>query len=192
MELYLYFKAAMLFKRSPSPNPVNVSIKRRRGWVKLTVAGLSAALVIGSLVAWRASSAKKEDKKPTDVTLEFSPADITIVEQKSLTRTLPFSGSLSPLVQSTVNERIAGRRIVDRYHGRAEQQFVDLVEVAIVLVENFKEWPPEIARGVAGQSITQSAQSLIAGLNNQERLRSVENRIIGPAQSRQIIRRDRW
>ena len=108
MELYLYFKAAMLFKRSPSPNPVNVSIKRRRGWVKLTVAGLSAALVIGSLVAWRISSAKKEDKKPAEVTLEFAPADIAVVEQKALTRTLPFSGSLSPLVQSTVKSKVSG------------------------------------------------------------------------------------
>lgn len=108
MELYLYFKAAMLFQRSPSPNPVNVSIKRRNGWVKLTVAGLSAALVIGSLVAWRVSSAKKEDKKPVEVTLEFAPADITVVEQKSLTRTLPFSGSLSPLLQSTVKSKVSG------------------------------------------------------------------------------------
>ena len=99
----------MLFKRSPSPNPpVNVSSKRRSGWVKLTVAGLSAALIIGSLVAWRASSAKKEDKKPVEVTLEFAPADITVVEQKALTRTLPFSGSLSPLVQSTVKSKVSG------------------------------------------------------------------------------------
>ena len=98
----------MLFKRSRSSFPAAGAIRSRSGWVKLTVAGLSAALVVGSLVAWRASSAKKEDKKPTDVTLEFSPADISIVEQKSLTRTLPFSGSLSPLVQSTVKSKVSG------------------------------------------------------------------------------------
>ena len=98
----------MLFKRSPSSFPATGAIRSRSGWVKLTVAGLSAALIVGSLVAWRASSAKKEDKKPADVTLEFSPADITIVEQKSLTRTLPFSGSLSPLVQSTVKSKVSG------------------------------------------------------------------------------------
>ncbi len=98
----------MLLKRSPSSFPAAGAIRSRSGWVKLTVAGLSAALVVGSLVAWRASSAKKEDKKPADITLEFSPADISIVEQKSLTRTLPFSGSLSPLVQSSVKSKVSG------------------------------------------------------------------------------------
>jgi membrane fusion protein, multidrug efflux system len=98
----------MLFKRSPSPNAVNVPASKRRGWVKLTVAGFSAALIIGSLLAWRASSATKEEKKPAEITLEFSPADITVVEQKALTRTLPFSGSLSPLVQSTVKSKVSG------------------------------------------------------------------------------------
>ena len=98
----------MLFKPSPSSFPAAQAIRSQSGWVKLTVAGLSAALIVGSLVAWRASSAKKEDNKPADITLEFSPADITIVEQKSLTRTLPFSGSLSPLVQSTVKSKVSG------------------------------------------------------------------------------------
>lgn len=98
----------MLFKPSPSSFPAARAIRSHSGWVKLTVAGLSAALIVGSLVAWRASSAKKEDNKPADITLEFSPADITIVEQKSLTRTLPFSGSLSPLVQSTVKSKVSG------------------------------------------------------------------------------------
>ena len=98
----------MLFKPSPSSFPAVRAIRSHSGWVKLTVAGLSAALIVGSLVAWRASSAKKEDKKPADITLEFSPADITIVEQKSLTRTLQFSGSLSPLVQSTVKSKVSG------------------------------------------------------------------------------------
>ncbi len=94
----------MLFKRSPSSR-----LNSRSGWVKVTVAGLSAALIIGSLVAWRASSAKKEDKKPdAEVPLEFSTADLTTVENKQLSRTLPFSGSLSPVVQSTVKSKVSG------------------------------------------------------------------------------------
>ena len=94
----------MLFKRSPSSR-----LSSRSGWVKVTVAGLSAALVIGSLVAWRASSAKKEEKKPdAEVTLEFSTADLTTVENRELSRTLPFSGSLSPVVQSTVKSKVSG------------------------------------------------------------------------------------
>ena len=54
----------MLFKRTPSAGLVTGSIRSRSGWVKLTVAGLSAAVAIGSLVAWRATSASKDEKKP--------------------------------------------------------------------------------------------------------------------------------
>jgi membrane fusion protein (multidrug efflux system) len=82
---------------------------RRRGWVRLTLAVTSVAVVIGSLVAYRVSSATKDDKKSSAaVTLEFSPADVAIVEQRELTRTLPFSGSLSPVLQSTVKSKVSG------------------------------------------------------------------------------------
>ena len=81
---------------------------KRRGWVKLTLAATFVAVAIGSLVAYRVSSAKKEDKKSAAVTLEFSPADVTIVEHRELTRTLPFSGSLSPVLQSTVKSKVSG------------------------------------------------------------------------------------
>ena len=98
----------MLFKTRSTSSARALNIHNRQGWVKLTLAIISVAVVAGSLVAWRASSAKKEDKKPADVTLEFSPADISVVEQRVLTRTLPFSGSLSPLLQSTVKSKVSG------------------------------------------------------------------------------------
>lgn len=99
----------MLFKNRNNTSSNAPSLHKRQGWVKLTLAIISVAVVAGSLVAWRASSAKKDDgKKPAEVTLEFAPADITTVEQKSLIRTLPFSGSLSPLVQSTVKSKVSG------------------------------------------------------------------------------------
>jgi RND family efflux transporter MFP subunit len=98
----------MLFKNRTATPANAVKVHTRQGWVKLTLAIISVAVVAGSLVAWRASSAKKEDKKPAEVTLEFSPVDITTVEQKSLTRTLSFSGSLSPLLQSTVKSKVSG------------------------------------------------------------------------------------
>jgi len=92
----------MLFNSSPRLN-------NRAGWVKITVAGLSAALIIGSLVAWRASSATKEEKKPeAELPLEFSTADLATVQNKELSKTLPFSGSLSPVVQSTVKSKVSG------------------------------------------------------------------------------------
>jgi membrane fusion protein, multidrug efflux system len=99
-------KAAMLFKNRISTSATGV--RSRQGWVKLTLAIISVAVVAGSLVAWRASSAKKEDKKPAEVVLEFAPADIIAVDQRALTRTLPFSGSLSPLTQSTVKSKVSG------------------------------------------------------------------------------------
>ncbi len=100
------------------------SVHSRSGWVKVTVAGLSAALVVGSLVAWRASSAKKEEKKPgTDIVLEFAPADLTTVENRELSRTLPFSGSLSPVIQSTVKSKVSGevRQVLAREGERVSQ-----------------------------------------------------------------------
>jgi membrane fusion protein, multidrug efflux system len=82
---------------------------KRRGWIRLTLVVASVAVVLGSLVAYRVSSAKKDDKKSgAAVTLEFSPADITVVEHRELTRTLPFSGSLSPVLQSTVKSKVSG------------------------------------------------------------------------------------
>ncbi len=99
----------MLFKNRNNTSSNAPGLHKRQGWVKLTLAIISVAVVAGSLVAWRASSAKKDDgKKAVEVTLEFAPADIATVEQKSLTRTLPFSGSLSPLVQSTVKSKVSG------------------------------------------------------------------------------------
>ena len=81
--------------RIPSPDLAAGTVGSHRGWVKLTLAGLCAAIVIGSLVAWRVSSAKKEDKKTNSaIILEFSPADLTTVEKRELSRTLSFSGSL--------------------------------------------------------------------------------------------------
>jgi len=85
-----------------------LSAPRRKGWVKIALAALTVIVVAGSLIAWRASSATKEDKKPAEPALEFAPADLFTVEQRSLSRMLPFSGSLSPLVQSTVKSKVSG------------------------------------------------------------------------------------
>ena len=97
----------MIFKNRNTTS-TTVGIHKRRSWVKLELAILFIAVVAGSLVAWRISSAKKDDMKPAEVTLEFSPADVMTVSQQSLTRTLPFSGSLAPLVQSTVKSKVSG------------------------------------------------------------------------------------
>ena len=97
----------MLFKNHNTTS-TSANIHKRRSWVRLDLAIVFIAVVAGSLVAWRISSAKKDVMKPAEVTLEFSPADVMTVAQQSLTRTLPFSGSLAPLVHSTVKSKVSG------------------------------------------------------------------------------------
>ncbi len=83
--------------------------KARRGWVKFTVAGLTLVLVAGSLIAWRASSAKKEEKKPdADKIFEFAKNDIATVSAQNLGLVIPVSGSVRPVVQAMVKSKVAG------------------------------------------------------------------------------------
>jgi RND family efflux transporter MFP subunit len=90
----------MSTKRNPRP---------RRGWVKFTLAAITFALVAGSLVAWRASSAKKEEKKSdADKTFEFAKNDIAVVSAQNLGLVIPVSGSVRPVVQAMVKSKVAG------------------------------------------------------------------------------------
>lgn len=90
----------MSIKRNPRP---------RRGWVKFTLAAITFALVAGSLVAWRASSAKKEEKKSdADKTFEFAKSDIAVVSAQNLGLIIPLSGSVRPVVQAMVKSKVAG------------------------------------------------------------------------------------
>jgi membrane fusion protein, multidrug efflux system len=75
---------------------------------KPVIVSLLAAAVVASLVGYRATQAKPEAKKDGPVTLEFTPADIAVVEVKSLTRSITFSGSLSPVVQTPVKAKVPG------------------------------------------------------------------------------------
>jgi RND family efflux transporter MFP subunit len=75
---------------------------------KPVIASLVAVAIVASLVGYRATQAKPETKKDGPVTLEFTPADVAVVEVKSLTRSIPFSGSLSPVVQTAVKSKVPG------------------------------------------------------------------------------------
>ena len=80
-----------------------------RRFFKPALITLAVVLVAGSLVGFRASQAKKEDKKAdAPIVLEFTPADVAIVELRGLVHSIPFSGSLAPLVQTTVKAKVAG------------------------------------------------------------------------------------
>ncbi|MEP7068601.1 MAG: efflux RND transporter periplasmic adaptor subunit [Usitatibacter sp.] len=81
----------------------------RRRYFKPALITLAVVLVAGSLVGLRATQAKKEERKPdASVVLEFTPADIATVELRELVRTIAFSGSLAPVVQTTVKSRVSG------------------------------------------------------------------------------------
>lgn len=82
----------------------------RRRLLKPAIVTVAVLAVIGSLVGFRATQARKADEKKSSATvvLEFTPADIAVVEMRSLERSIAFSGSLSPLVQTTVKSRVPG------------------------------------------------------------------------------------
>src|SRR5207247_7845482 len=79
----------------------------RRWRSKPVLISLAALVVIGSIVGLRAG--QKEEKKPeAKVVLEFTPADIAVVEVRALVRSISFFGSLAPVVQTTVKAKVPG------------------------------------------------------------------------------------
>ena len=75
------------------------------------IGGIVALVIIGAIggsVAMRL--AKKDEGKgnATAVTLEFAPADLTVVERRPLSRWLPVSGALQPVRQATVKAKVSG------------------------------------------------------------------------------------
>jgi RND family efflux transporter MFP subunit len=97
----------MLFKRKTSAGIATPTPRRRL--LKPVLATAAIVAVVGSLAGFRAITANKgDDKKSTPVVLEFTPADIAIVEIRELERSIAFSGSLSPLQQTTVRSKVSG------------------------------------------------------------------------------------
>jgi membrane fusion protein (multidrug efflux system) len=72
------------------------------------VAAAIVALVPVSVIGLRATQAQKEEKKAATVVMEFAPADVARVEKREIMRSIDFSGSLAPVVQTTVKSRVAG------------------------------------------------------------------------------------
>ena len=98
----------MLFKR-PSTDISEPAIQRRHGWVKLTVALVIAAIAIGSLIVWRASSATKEEKKSdADKIFELSANDVATLSPQNLGLVIPISGSVRPVLQAMVKSKVSG------------------------------------------------------------------------------------
>jgi RND family efflux transporter MFP subunit len=107
----------MSISPASSPEAAAASSPKRRRWVKPALIILCAALLLGGAVAWRLNASKKEEKKPpAEVVLEFAPADLSTVVGRELSRTLAFSGTLAPVIQSTVKSKVSGevRRVLAR------------------------------------------------------------------------------
>jgi membrane fusion protein (multidrug efflux system) len=84
---------------------------------KPLIASIVVAAIVASLVGYRVTQAKPEAKKKDGpVTLEFAPTDLAVVEVRSLTRSIPFSGSLAPVMQTAVKSKVPGE--VTRVHVR--------------------------------------------------------------------------
>jgi len=95
---------ALLDQKAPRAKPT-----KRRGWARWTVAAITAIAVIAGLVAWKASSASKEEKKSdTDKIFEFAKNDIATVQTRNLGLVIPISGSVRPVLQATIKSKVAG------------------------------------------------------------------------------------
>ncbi len=105
-------------QRGMSVVPIRVSapaarkpsmLSGRKRFTKPVVAGV-VVVVIAAAAAFAVSATreKKEEKKAAAVVMEFAPADVARVEKRDITRSIGFSGSLAPVVQTNVKSRVAG------------------------------------------------------------------------------------
>ena len=107
----------MVFRNPLAPDS---AFRARRRWSRPAIA-VAVVVIAGSLVAYRVSSAKKEETaKPAAPVLEFTPLDVAVVDLREIARTIPISGSLAPVTQSTVRSKVAGevRKVHVREGGR--------------------------------------------------------------------------
>ncbi len=124
-------KPNMLFKKKSATAAPGAPRRMRVSRPVLVV--LAVVVVIGSFAGLRATQAKKEDKKDAQVVLEFTPADVAMVERRELVRSIPFSGSLSPMLQTTVRSKVSGevsKVLVREGQSVAQGQLLAQIETA--------------------------------------------------------------
>lgn len=77
----------------------------------LLAAGLFAAVLVAGYAAVAQKPAPAGGAPATATVLEFLPADLYTVEAKTIERTLPLTGTLSPLTEATLKAKVAGELV---------------------------------------------------------------------------------
>ena len=96
----------MLFKRKVAA--VGSTPPRKRFTKPVIGAVVVVALVAATAIGLRAGQPQKDEKKADVVVMQFARADVSRVEKRDIMRSIAFSGSLAPVVQTTVKSRVAG------------------------------------------------------------------------------------
>ncbi len=96
----------------PSPHPIPPAaapVERAPGRSRLFVF-LALLIAAAAIAGWllRSPAAPSDAAAPAIAPLELSQVDVARVEPRALTRLLPLSGSLSPVVQATVKAKVGG------------------------------------------------------------------------------------
>jgi RND family efflux transporter MFP subunit len=107
--------------------------ENKRRWLKPAIIATSIVLVGGLIVGLRMSQMKKDEPNKEKVVLEFTSADVAMVETRELQRTLSVSGSLTPVLQSTVRSKVPGevQKVLVREGDRVtEGQVIAIIDTA--------------------------------------------------------------
>jgi RND family efflux transporter MFP subunit len=88
-------------------DPVETQTDSRRGWI------IAAIVLLIAVVGWTMTRKADEPAKPADTAaamapLELAAVDLAVVQPRVLSRALPLSGSISPVVQATGKSKVSG------------------------------------------------------------------------------------
>ncbi len=154
---------------------------RRRPWLaairKSRNATRNRALQRRHGVDWRASRRRHPGKEIGDKNHDRSL-------QKRPPKNVGFDLAIGP--SSTT------AKIVDRYHGRTEQQRVNLVEVVVVLFEDFCERLPMIAGGTAWHAGRDLLDRVVIVIDPQRHRGSVQHCVVGSSDAADRVARFGW
>lgn len=85
-----------------------MKVRPLNGWVMALVVAVIAGAIAWNVLRDSGAPQSVAATPPPVAPLEFSTVDIAPVERRVLSRSLPLSGSLSPVVQATVKSKVSG------------------------------------------------------------------------------------